>query len=45
MYDAAYEAVLKQWTVPCDELFVPNRCDDAHVITSGSRDTAPLMLL
>lgn len=44
-YDAAYEAVLKQWPVPYDELYIPTRFGDTHVIASGSKDAAPLVLL
>ena len=41
----AYEAVLKQWPVPYEELYIPTRFGDTHVIASGPRDAAPLVLL
>jgi pimeloyl-ACP methyl ester carboxylesterase len=44
-YHAAYEAVLKQWPVPYQELYIPTRFGDTHVIASGSKDAAPLALL
>lgn len=44
-FGAAYEAVLQQWPVPYDELYIPTRFGDTHVIASGSRDAAPLVLL
>ena len=44
-YQAAYEAVLKQWPVPYEELYIPTRFGDTHVIASGSKDSAPLALL
>jgi pimeloyl-ACP methyl ester carboxylesterase len=44
-YDAAYEAVLKQWPVPYDDFYIPTRFGDTHVIASGSKDAAPLVLL
>jgi len=44
-YYAAYEAVLKQWPVPYEELFIPTRFGDTHVIASGPKDADPLVLL
>ena len=44
-YYAAYDAVLKQWPVPYEELYVPTRFGDTHVIASGPKDAAPLVLL
>jgi pimeloyl-ACP methyl ester carboxylesterase len=41
---AAYEAVLKQWPVPYEELYIPTRFGDTHMIASGSNDAAPLLL-
>jgi pimeloyl-ACP methyl ester carboxylesterase len=43
-YHAAYKAVLKQWPVPYEELFIPTRFGDTHVIASGPKDAAPLAL-
>jgi pimeloyl-ACP methyl ester carboxylesterase len=44
-YNAAYMAVLRQWPVPYEELYIPTRFGDTHVIASGSQDAAPLVLL
>jgi hypothetical protein len=44
-YNAAYEAVLSQWSVPYEELYIPTRFGDTHVIASGSQNAAPLILL
>lgn len=44
-YNAAYEAALKQWPVPYDELYIPTRFGDTHVIASGAKDAPPLVLL
>ena len=43
-YYAAYEAMLKQWPVPYEELYISTRFGDTHVIASGSQDSLPLML-
>jgi pimeloyl-ACP methyl ester carboxylesterase len=42
---AAYEAILKQWSVSYEELFIPTRFGDTHVVASGSKDSPPLILL
>jgi pimeloyl-ACP methyl ester carboxylesterase len=44
-YNAAYEAALNQWPIPYDELYIATRFGDTHVIASGSKDAAPLVLL
>jgi pimeloyl-ACP methyl ester carboxylesterase len=44
-YDAAYEAMLGQWPVPYEELFIPTRFGDTHVIASGPQDAHGLILL
>jgi pimeloyl-ACP methyl ester carboxylesterase len=44
-YNVAYEAVLKQWPVPFEELYIPTRFGDTHVVASGPKDAAPLLLL
>ncbi|MGZ4857202.1 MAG: alpha/beta fold hydrolase [Methanobacterium sp.] len=44
-YNAAYDAILKQWPVPYDEIYIPTRFGDTHVIASGSKDNDPLILL
>jgi pimeloyl-ACP methyl ester carboxylesterase len=44
-FNTAYEAILKQWPVPYEELYVPTRFGDTHVVASGSKDAAPLILL
>lgn len=44
-YMSAYNAVLNQWAVPYDELYIPTRFGDTHIVTSGSKDSAPLLLM
>jgi pimeloyl-ACP methyl ester carboxylesterase len=41
----AYEAVLKHWPVPYDEIYVPTRFGDTHVIASGPQGATPVVLL
>ncbi len=40
----AYQAVLKQWPVPYEELTVNTRFGATHVIASGSKGAPPLIL-
>jgi pimeloyl-ACP methyl ester carboxylesterase len=42
---AAYEAVLKQWPVPYEALYIPTRFGKTHVIVSGPREAPPVVLL
>jgi pimeloyl-ACP methyl ester carboxylesterase len=44
-FDAAYQAVLNQWPVPCEELSIPTRFGATHVIASGPREAPPVVLL
>jgi pimeloyl-ACP methyl ester carboxylesterase len=44
-YLAAYQAVLGQWPVPYEELTIPTRFGDTHVVASGPQSAAPLILL
>jgi pimeloyl-ACP methyl ester carboxylesterase len=44
-YNAAYEAVLKQWPVSYEELYIPTSFGKTHVIASGPRDAIPVVLL
>lgn len=44
-YVAAYDAVMKQWPVPYNELYIPTRFGITHVVASGPKDAAALMLL
>jgi pimeloyl-ACP methyl ester carboxylesterase len=44
LYHAAYEAVLKEWPVPYEELFISTRLGKTHVIASGPNDGAPVLL-
>jgi pimeloyl-ACP methyl ester carboxylesterase len=44
-FNAAYEAILKRWPVPYEELYLRTRFGDTHVVASGSKDAAPLILL
>lgn len=43
-YVAAYEEALKLWPVPYEDLYVPTRFGDTHVIASGSAEAPPLVL-
>lgn len=42
---SAYDAVLKQWPVAFDDLYIPTRFGDTHVIASGPVDAFPVILL
>jgi pimeloyl-ACP methyl ester carboxylesterase len=42
---AAYAAIKGQWPVLYDDLFIPTRFGQTHVISSGPREAAPLVLL
>jgi len=44
-FNAAYEAVFRQWPVPYEDLFVPTRFGETHVIACGPQGGAPLILL
>src|SRR6476660_5928935 len=44
-YLAAYDAALKLWPVPYDEINIPTRFGTTHVIVSGPTDAPPLVLL
>jgi pimeloyl-ACP methyl ester carboxylesterase len=43
-YNVAYDAALKLWPVPYEELYIHTRFGDTHVIASGPKDAAPLLL-
>jgi pimeloyl-ACP methyl ester carboxylesterase len=43
-YKAVYAAMLERWPVPYDELYIPTRFGDTHVIASGLKD-APVLVL
>jgi pimeloyl-ACP methyl ester carboxylesterase len=43
-YDAAYAAMLGRWPVPYEELFIPTRFGDTHVIANGAQDAPALVL-
>jgi pimeloyl-ACP methyl ester carboxylesterase len=43
-HNAAYETALRMWPVPYEELYIPTRFGDTHVIASGSKEAAPLFL-
>ncbi len=45
VFRAAYDAVLKQWRVPYEELDIATRFGNTHVIISGPEDAPPLVLL
>ena len=42
---AAYEAVMKFWPVPYEEIEIPTRFGMTHIITSGPKQAPPLVLL
>lgn len=44
-YRDAYDAVLREWPVPRQELDVPTRLGTTHVIASGPAGAPPLLLL
>jgi pimeloyl-ACP methyl ester carboxylesterase len=44
-YCAAYDAVLKRWPVPYEELDILTRFGTTHIIASGSTSSPPLLLL
>jgi pimeloyl-ACP methyl ester carboxylesterase len=44
-YIAAYDAVLKRWPVPYEELDIPTRFGTTHLIASGLPSSPPLLLL
>ena len=44
-FNSAYEAILKQWAAPYDELYIPTRFGETHVVASGPKDAASLILL
>lgn len=44
-FNAAYEAILKQWPIPYEENYISTRFGDTHVVASGSKDATPLILL
>lgn len=44
-YLAAYEAAMKLWPVPYEEIAVPTRFGMTHVVASGPQDGWPVILL
>ena len=44
-YLAAYDAAMKLWPVPYEEMEIPSRFGMTHVVASGPRDAPPLVLL
>lgn len=44
-YLAAYDAALKLWPVPYDEIDISTRFGRTHVVVSGPNDAPPLVLL
>jgi pimeloyl-ACP methyl ester carboxylesterase len=44
-YLAAYEAVLEEWPVHYEELFIPTCLGVTHAIASGPKDAPPVVLL
>ena len=41
----AYQAVLDQWPVACQELRIPTSFGETYVIASGPEDAPPVVLL
>jgi len=44
-YLAAYDAALKLWPVPYEEIEISSRFGMTHIVTSGPQDAPPLLLL
>ena len=44
-YLAAYDAQMKLWPVPYEEVDIPSRFGTTHVVACGPRDAPPLVLL
>src|SRR5205814_3685659 len=44
-YLAAYDAAMTSWPVPYEEMDIPTPFGTTHVVVSGPRDAAPLVLL
>jgi pimeloyl-ACP methyl ester carboxylesterase len=44
-YLEAYDSALKHWPVPFEELFIPTRFGETHMIVGGPRNADPLILL
>jgi pimeloyl-ACP methyl ester carboxylesterase len=44
-FQAAYEAAMKLWPVPYEEVDVPTQFGMTHVLVSGPKDAPPLVLL
>lgn len=41
----AYDEALKLWTVPYEELMIPTRFGETHIVAAGSADAEPLILI
>jgi len=41
----AYESIMNSWPVPYEDLFIPTRLGDTHVIASGPIDAPPIILI
>jgi pimeloyl-ACP methyl ester carboxylesterase len=44
-YLGAYDAAMRLWPVPHEEIEIPTRFGTTHVVTSGPKDAPPLVLL
>jgi pimeloyl-ACP methyl ester carboxylesterase len=44
-YLAAYDAAMKSWPVPYEEMEIPSRFGTTHVVACGPREAPPLVLL
>lgn len=44
-YMAAYEAIMRLWPVPYEDMYIPSRFGSTHLVACGSKDAPPLVLL
>jgi len=42
---AVYDKALKLWKVPYEELMIPTRFGETHIVVAGSADAEPLILI
>ena len=44
-YMEAYEATMRLWTVPYEDMYIPSRFGSTHLVVCGPKDAPPLVLL
>ncbi len=44
-YMAAYEATMRLWMVPYEDMYIPSRFGNTHLVICGPKDAPPLVLL